>query len=588
MKAIAISTEPKALEPGLGARAVRPVTGFGFEHLFTLIDAVVPPEALGVDAGQPAVELSADAPFAGLTPIMAPPGQIDAGALPLALPALGRQAGDAILHPTEWMADADLPSGLTPLAAPQTEAQGPTPGDVELAVPPDWAMAAAGLILPPAAQILPGTGSPGAPEGATEILPAAQGPESPALVGGVDIAVVGAVAPSVETLAVPFAPPEVFDTLAKAEDAAVRSPDKAPQAQDAAQTPQPVSGKLGPVLADINAKPLPVDGAGRPLDRAVVPGDPSPRPAVDPARLAEDLGPDASTQTLPRTPQDARADRPVGTPILKPMPLAGAALPDLGEAPQTPVAATPVTPAAPAAPAIMPPNPAMPAATLQGAMPAARNGQGVAKAATDAAPAAAAMADAIRSEAATGPTERAEPLSGLTAGARAPNLAPPPPLPMPVALPSGAVLNLRHADWGKQLVSQIERMVSNGSQRIELSLRPKNLGEIQVTLDLSGDRTVVHIITETAAAARLLNGTEDRLAQVLDQSGYRLSGFSAQEQGPGSQGGQQGQQGQQGQPSPRRSRPTAETGKREEASEAAATSPYSVDRSRSAGINMLA
>ena len=85
-----------------------------------------------------------------------------------------------------------------------------------------------------------------------------------------------------------------------------------------------------------------------------------------------------------------------------------------------------------------------------------------------------------------------------------------------------ATLNLRQADWGKQLVGQIERMVANVSQRIELSLRPKNLGEIRVMLDLRGEQTLVHIVTETTAAARLLSGAEDRLAQALDQSGYRL------------------------------------------------------------------
>jgi len=151
--------------------------------------------------------------------------------------------------------------------------------------------------------------------------------------------------------------------------------------------------------------------------------------------------------------------------------------------------------------------------------------------------------------------------------------------------PHTAALNLRKADWGKQLISRIEQMVIAGSQRIELSLRPKNLGEIHVMLDFSGDQTAVHLITETAAAARLLSGAEDRLSQLLDQSGFRLSGFSAQEHGTGSQAGQQGQHHQSARQSTRLG---VRAAKRDDASEAAEKSEYSSSRGTTSGINMLA
>ncbi|WP_213685031.1 flagellar hook-length control protein FliK [Roseicyclus sp.] len=178
--------------------------------------------------------------------------------------------------------------------------------------------------------------------------------------------------------------------------------------------------------------------------------------------------------------------------------------------------------------------------------------------------------------------ERSEPVAASNAAARPASVTQPVLPPAPVAMAPAATLNLRQADWGKQLVGHIERMVSNGSQRIELSLRPKNLGEIRVMLDLRGEQTLVHIVTETTAAARLLSGAEDRLAQALDQSGYRLSGFSAQEQGAGAQSGQQGQH------APRRNRSALENANREEPSETATGGAYSADRKQSTGINMLA
>ena len=191
-----------------------------------------------------------------------------------------------------------------------------------------------------------------------------------------------------------------------------------------------------------------------------------------------------------------------------------------------------------------------------------------------------AMLDLVR-----GVVERSEPVVSTHAAPRPTNSAQPVVPAVPPAMAPAATLNMRQADWGKQLVGHIERMAANGSQRIELSLRPKNLGEIRVMLDLRGDQTLVHLVTETTAAARLLSGAEDRLAQVLDQSGYRLSGFSANEQGASAQSGQQGQQGQ---PSPRRNRPAIENAKRDEPTEAATTGAYGADRNKSTGINMLA
>ena len=181
--------------------------------------------------------------------------------------------------------------------------------------------------------------------------------------------------------------------------------------------------------------------------------------------------------------------------------------------------------------------------------------------------------------------EGAEGVSFVSSGVRAPVINAQQPAPFTATLPLSATLNMRQADWGKQLIGHIERTVASGSQRIELSLRPKNLGEIHVLIGMRGEQTTVQIMTETAAAARLLHGGEDRLAQMLDQSGYRLSGFSAQEYGSGSLGGQQGQHRHS---SSRRNRTLVEAAQREETSEAVATITYQAGRSPGSGINMIA
>ena len=133
-------------------------------------------------------------------------------------------------------------------------------------------------------------------------------------------------------------------------------------------------------------------------------------------------------------------------------------------------------------------------------------------------------------------------------------------------LAAAMVLNTRDVQWGQRLVAQIERISSNGEGKLELSLRPKNLGNMHITLDFNGDETQVRIVTETNAASRVLIGAEDRLAQMLDAAGFKLSTFSASSEGGLGQGlGQHSRQKQQATPGGSKNRDT-ETGVKSERS----------------------
>ena len=127
-------------------------------------------------------------------------------------------------------------------------------------------------------------------------------------------------------------------------------------------------------------------------------------------------------------------------------------------------------------------------------------------------------------------------------------------------LAAAMVLNTRDVQWGQRLVAQIERISSNGEGKLELSLRPKNLGDMHITLDFKGDETQVRIVTETNVASRVLIGAEDRLAQMLEAAGFKLSTFSASSDGGLGQGlGQHSRQKQQATPGGSKNRDT-ETG----------------------------
>lgn len=574
MKAIATSIEPKAVESGFHARSDRPVTGFDFEHLFAIVDASGPEEAAVADGDEFSL-LPVDGqemPIAGLAQSKVDRAQTGLG-------ALGAHFIDAILS-TPDVVEAFPAATAAKLRDAQKTPEGvsfaglaaPQPITTESLVGKD-------LIAPFSPELSP-QGEPGlegaaalraltdtpAPEG--RIADLALNPE--ALEAGVEIPA-------------PFVPPGEEPVLF-----AELTPEQGPDAAAHGTLPQvgevlaaPISSRNDAVLPEDGSASLQPrsDGSLSALDRMPNPGAPPARIAAAEPTALEDAAGDAEFKVSTPAARDVRRDKLTVEPDAKHQPTAVSAPPAKVEAPLGP---------APTLSQATRQDPVMPTGKTKLSKTVARDAELSEKTTNTLVTEIAMQAEAPRVDLAKKAPERAEPFSVAPAAARSPVVTPPASSVLPTALPSTAVLNLRQADWGKQLVSHIERMAASGSQRIELSLRPKNLGEIQVLIDLRGDQTLVHIVTETAAAARLLGGAEDRLAQVLDQSGYRLSGFSAQEQGTGAQGGQQGQQGQQGQPSPRRNRTAVDANKHEDTSEATATGPYSAGRGQTTGINVLA
>ena len=603
MKAIANSIEPKGVEPGLLPRAVRPVTGFGFEQLFTVTDTSITDEAAGIDA-----ELPSDVRVDGQVPPTAGLGlTLPQGAgMVLVQPGIAQTMPEAAFLAQE---NSDNPGTAEPApwlagGEPQADVGGTDPGLIMPWLPDPLSqmrqVEAEGMALGAVADV----------NGQTAI-----GHWLTGLQGGDTI------------LAQPGAAVPMPIAAASAQQSSEPSGMAAPALWQSPLELQAVldgrgDGLTAPSAPDLLSEKRQVDADGLVLGGATDAASLGGRGAAEAVILAI---PDAEAAHIAPNPalsaatalldegagEDARAAAPqlehpraggIGDPALTERAKTALLLHDDKTVPE-PLSKPPLTVFAgplekgekrinldlgPPATAALASNSAgtiMSVGMMQQARKNARDAEPAAQAHSKSAIETAMLADLHRVEPAQVATERAEPLSITSAATRLSVLAPPSSPGLSMALPAATVLNMREADWGRQLIGQIERMVATGSQRIELSLRPKNLGQIQVSLDLRGDQTHVHIVTETAAAARLLGGAEDRLMQVLDQSGYRLSGFSAQEQGTGAQGGHAGQQGQ---PSPRRGRTGPDDQKREEFSEANIPSPYSADRSRSNGINMLA
>lgn len=118
-------------------------------------------------------------------------------------------------------------------------------------------------------------------------------------------------------------------------------------------------------------------------------------------------------------------------------------------------------------------------------------------------------------------------LTSLEQSTAKPTQEPPHPNAQASVLRATMALNMRDTQWGQKLVAQIEKMQNEGVARYDISLRPKNLGDLQVSLEFRGEDTHVRIVTETTSASRVLIGAEDRLAQMLENAGFRLTSFAA-------------------------------------------------------------
>ncbi len=89
-------------------------------------------------------------------------------------------------------------------------------------------------------------------------------------------------------------------------------------------------------------------------------------------------------------------------------------------------------------------------------------------------------------------------------------------------------LQMLEKNWGNKLAKIIERAILTGKERITISLEPKRLGKLNLSLSLNQNNANIVINTENAASALLLNGAEDKLSQIFESAGLKLTNFQTQ------------------------------------------------------------
>jgi Flagellar hook-length control protein len=83
-------------------------------------------------------------------------------------------------------------------------------------------------------------------------------------------------------------------------------------------------------------------------------------------------------------------------------------------------------------------------------------------------------------------------------------------------------LNMLSKDWGNKLIDRIEKSIINGDEKLEISLTPKSLGKLNITINIQDASTRINIVAESASAASLLAEAEGKLSQMMETSGLKL------------------------------------------------------------------
>ena len=110
------------------------------------------------------------------------------------------------------------------------------------------------------------------------------------------------------------------------------------------------------------------------------------------------------------------------------------------------------------------------------------------------------------------------------------------------------MLDMAQDNWTEMLLQRVERGLAGGKDKIDFHLNPRNLGKMRISLVVQNERTNVHILTETSAAAQLLSDAEARLVQMMDASGLKFGNLTSQynQNFAGNFGGQNSGQGREG------------------------------------------
>ena len=82
-------------------------------------------------------------------------------------------------------------------------------------------------------------------------------------------------------------------------------------------------------------------------------------------------------------------------------------------------------------------------------------------------------------------------------------------------------LDLLESGWGEKFIKSLKQNIENGKNKIDFTIKPKNLGKLKVEVNVEDGKTNIKINSENKTVAHLLNENQMRLNDLLNRDNLR-------------------------------------------------------------------
>ena len=86
-------------------------------------------------------------------------------------------------------------------------------------------------------------------------------------------------------------------------------------------------------------------------------------------------------------------------------------------------------------------------------------------------------------------------------------------------------LNLLESSWGEKFSKMLKNAINNGSNKLEIELKPKNLGKLNLEVSIKQNKTIVNLSSENQEVVNLLNENLPKLSDLIDKENRAFSSF---------------------------------------------------------------
>ena len=81
------------------------------------------------------------------------------------------------------------------------------------------------------------------------------------------------------------------------------------------------------------------------------------------------------------------------------------------------------------------------------------------------------------------------------------------------------------SSWGEKFSKMIKNAVSNGLNKVEIAIKPKSLGKINLDISVKDNATKIQINAENIETANLLNENLGKLNELIEDKNGKFSNF---------------------------------------------------------------